>query len=98
MPGTSPGLEVVRKSLGTPAEFLPSRFERYRNLALSSKIGIWIPGVVTADVGAVEYGAENSLVSEVPRDVEELRDMHETDPFPLPLYPLERLEPIRDTD
>jgi hypothetical protein len=54
---------------------------------LSSKEGNGrIPGVVTAEVGAVEYPTESSEVKELPYDPYEAdpeeSDMQETEPLP----------------
>lgn len=92
MPGVevTPGFDVERTSDGTPAELLPSMIDRYRTRARSSNVGIWIPGVVTAEVGAVEKPRENSRVRAEPsdgvlRDAVEFREMHEMEPLQLPL-------------
>lgn len=82
------GLEAFFRSAGTPTEPLLSRPDIYRSLARSSKIGIWIPGVVTVDVGAVEKPAENSLVRDVPKEgvfseAAELSEMQDIDPLSL---------------
>lgn len=84
------GFGVALISAGTGTEFLPSRLDKYRTLAFSSNIGIWMPGVVTALVGAVENAGEESCVSGDTREgvlseVAEVRDMQDTDPLPLPL-------------
>jgi hypothetical protein len=42
--------------------------ERERNLARSSHDGMWTPGVVTVDVGAVENPFEDSEVRDVPNN------------------------------
>jgi len=68
---------VVLKS-GTGTEL------RLRERAIfSSKEGNGIPGVVTAEVGAVEYPTESSEASEFPYDPDpDESDMQETEPLP----------------
>lgn len=88
-----PGLAVTVSPAGTAAELFSCRLERDRNLARSSHDGMWVPGVVTVDVGAVENPLEDSDARDVPNDAPlpelvEFRDMHDIEPFPVPLYVL----------
>jgi len=68
MPGVAvPGLADTVYPAGIAAEFFSLRLDRERNLARSSHDGIWAPGVVTVDVGAVENPLEDSEFRDVPK-------------------------------
>jgi len=68
MPGVAvPGLVDTVYPAGIAAEFFSLRFDRERNRARSSHDGIWAPGVLTADVGAVEKPFEDSEFRDVPK-------------------------------
>jgi hypothetical protein len=87
------GLDAIVSPAGTAAELFSFKFERDRNLARSSHVGTWTPGVVTVDVGAVENPFDVSEVREVPKDspwpeLVEFSDMQDMEPFPVPLYVL----------
>ena len=61
------------------------------------------PGVVTADVGAVENPFDDSDTSDVPKgapcpDPVELSEMQDIEPFPVPLYVLALARPAFAND
>ena len=69
MPGVAvPGLVNTVYPAGIAAELFSLRLESERNLARSSHDGMFAPGVVTVDVGAVENPFEDSEVRDVPKE------------------------------
>lgn len=69
MPGVAvPGLVDAVYPAGSAAEFFSLKLDRERNLARSSHDGMWAPGVVTVDVGAVEKPFEDSEFRDVPNE------------------------------
>lgn len=89
MPGVPASREVEVKCNGSGTDVGPSE-ARERKRACSSSEGKCRPGVVTADVGAVEKAAdcENSVVYAAYGDGDEDSEMQETDA----LVPYRRLD------